>query len=111
MDQVNKKAAIAAYKERKASAGIYAVRCVPTGDCWIGRAPDLGTIQNRLWFGLKLGSSPHRGLQAAWHTHGADQFTFEELERLADEELPYVREATLKRRLAYWREMLNAVVI
>ena len=111
MDQVNKKAAIAAYKERKASAGIYAVRCVPTGDCWVGRAPDLGTIQNRLWFGLKHGSSPHRGLQAAWHVHGADQFVFEELERVKDEALPYAREAALKQRLAHWQAELSAIVI
>jgi hypothetical protein len=111
MDHLDKKAAIAAYKERKASAGIYAVRCAPTGEYWVGRAPDLGTIRNRLWFGLRLGSSPHRGLQAAWHAHGADSFTFEVLERLGEEDLAFAREAALKQRLAHWQAALGAAVI
>ncbi len=71
----------------------------------------LGTIRHRLWFTVKLGTDPHRSLQAAWLAHGADQFVFEELERLPDEELAYVREASLKKRFAHWRAMLNATAI
>ena len=43
-----RKAAIAAYKERKVVAGIYAVRCSATGQCWAGAAPDLSTVETRL---------------------------------------------------------------
>lgn len=111
MKREARRAAVAAYKERKVIAGIYAVRCVPTGERWVGRAPDLGTIQNRLWFMLRQNLSPQRGLQAAWNVHGADQFVFEAVERLPDEALPYVREATMKRRLAHWSAALNATVI
>ncbi|MDB5359061.1 MAG: uncharacterized protein JWO51_358 [Rhodospirillales bacterium] len=111
MKTIDRKAAVAAYKERKAVAGIYAVRCGSTGETWVGQAPDLGTIQNRLWFGLKLGTAPHRSLQAAWNALGADNFVFEELERLPEEALAFVRQATAKQRLAHWRAALKASVI
>lgn len=107
----DRKAAVAAYKERKAAAGIYAVRCAPTGQRWIGRAADLSTIQNRLWFTLRQGNSPNRVLQAAWREHGSDNFTFEVIERLDDEELAYVRDRALRDRLAYWQAELEAEAI
>lgn len=107
----DRKAAVAAYKERKAAAGIYAVRCVSTGQRWLGRAPDLSTVQNRLWFTLRQGNSPNRVLQAEWREHGADNFTFEEIERLEDEELAYVRDRALRDRLAHWRTELGAEAI
>jgi hypothetical protein len=81
----DKKAAVAAYKERKVAAGIFVVRCTATDQQWVGRAPDLGTIQNRLWFTLRHGSAPHQSLQAAWRTHGAESFGFDILEQLEDE--------------------------
>lgn len=111
MKSVDKKAAVAAYKERKSVAGIYAVRCAPSGQLWVGQAPNLDTVQNRLWFSLRTGGDPHRDVQQAWTTHGPDSFTFEALERLADEELPYARQAQLKARLAHWRAALKAGAI
>jgi hypothetical protein len=107
----DRKAAVAAYKERKAIAGIYALRCVPTGQRWAGRARDLGTVQNRLWFTLRQGSNPHRSLQAAWREHGAESFAFEEIERLDDEAIAYVRDRILKDRLAHWCATLGAEAI
>jgi hypothetical protein len=52
MNRDERKAAVAAYRERKAAAGIFAVVCQPSGRRWIGRAFDLRTVQNRLWFTL-----------------------------------------------------------
>lgn len=111
MRNEDRKAALAAYKERKTVAGIYTMRCLPTGQRWIGRAADLGTIQNRLWFTLRHGSHPHRGLQSAWREHGADNFAFEEVERLEAEALSYVRERLLKDRLVHWCTALGAEAI
>jgi hypothetical protein len=111
MKREERKAAVAAYKEQKTIAGIYAVRCAASGQIWIGQAPNLATIQNRLWFTLRHGSDPHRDLQEAWTKNGGDSFSFEELERLADEELPHIRSATLKERQAHWRTKLNAETI
>jgi hypothetical protein len=107
----DKKNALAAYKERKVVAGIYAVRCLATGQCWVGGAIDLGTIRNRLWFGLRMGGDPHPTLQAAWHAHGADSFAFEEVERFDDAAPGYVRELALRDRLAHWRAELGAGAI
>jgi len=108
MTQASRKAAIAAYKERKDCAGIFALRCAPSGQLWIGQTPNLDTIQNRIWFSLRQGSHPNRALQAAWAQHGADAFAFEPLEQLAEEESRYVRDALLKERGAHWRGELHA---
>lgn len=107
MENARKKAAVAAYKEQKTVAGIYAVRCAAAGRAWIGTAPNLETIQNRLWFGLRLGSSPHRALQAAWNEHGAEALSFDVLERF-DGESGAPEGAALKNRLSSWQEKLGA---
>jgi hypothetical protein len=108
MKREDRKAALSAYKERKVAAGIYAVRCAATGQHWVGRAPDLGTIQNRLWFTLRHGSAPHPTLQAAWNAHGANSFSFEVVEQLADDVSALLRESALKDRLAHWSAAMNA---
>ncbi|WP_068086661.1 GIY-YIG nuclease family protein [Novosphingobium rosa] len=98
----DRREALAAYKERKVEAGIYALRCAPTGEIWIGRAPDLGTIQNRLWFTLRQGGNPHRSLQEAWNRHGAEAFAFEVVERIKEEDLEFGRDRALKSRQTHW---------
>ncbi len=108
METTERRARVAAYKKRSAAAGIYAVRCAPTAQAWIGRAPDLATIQNRVWFALRTGSATRRSLQAAWNAHGADAFGFEVLERIEDEDLAFAREKRLKDRLAHWCAHLGA---
>ena len=107
----DRKAAIAAYKKRKSAAGIFVVRCVATSQAWVGQTLNLDTIQNRIWFSLQAGSNSNRDLQSAWLAHGAEHFTFEPLELLKEEELPYVRDALLKERFAHWRSRLNGLVI
>jgi hypothetical protein len=108
----DRKAAIAAYKERKVEAGIYAVRCTASDQVWVGSAPDLSTIQNRLWFTLRQGSNPHRSLQAAWAAHGEEAFSFEAVERLTDDDDPnYIRTAALKSLHAEWVDKLNGIRI
>lgn len=104
----DRKAAVNAYKERKVIAGIYAVRCGPSGECWVGQAPDLSTVQNRLWFTLRQGNGPWRALQAAWRSHGPDAFSFEVLERIEGEDIAYLRDGILKDRLAQWTGELKA---
>jgi hypothetical protein len=108
MTNEQRKAALAAYKQRKTAAGIYAVRCTASRRQWAGAANNLATMQNRLWFELRLGSSPHRTLQAAWHEHGGNGFTFEEMERLDEELDPYFRDRLLKQRLTHWCMVLDA---
>lgn len=107
----DRKAAVAAYKERKSVAGVFAVRCGAAGTAWVGGAPDLDKIQNRLWFQLKMGGCPHRSLQAAWNVHGAESLAFEIVERLEDEDLAFARTAALKARVAHWVASMGAEAI
>ena len=108
---IDRKVAIAAYKERKTIAGIYVVRCAALGEAWVGQTPNLEAIQNRIWFSLRQGSHPCRSLQAAWNAHGEAGLMFGECERLEDEETDYVRNAVLKERGAHWRAELKAEAI
>lgn len=111
MTSDDRREALAAYKERKVEAGIYAVRCAVTGERWIGKAPDLATIQNRLWFTLRQGNNPHRSLQNAWTLHGPDAFNFEVVERVAEDELQFGRDRALKQRLDHWVALLGVIAI
>lgn len=110
---MDKKAAVAAYKERKSTGGIYALRCGPSGGVWVGYAADMEKIQNRLDFTLRSASTPHRELLEACRAHGAGAFSFEALEVREEEkdEPRFAREAWRKARLAHWRETLGAMTL
>ena len=105
---MKRRAAVSAYKERKPQAGVFAVRCAPTGEVWVGATPTLGTIQNQLWFSLRLGSSPYRDLQTAWAAHGEPGFSFQVLEVHDEAEATLLPAAWLKDRAARWRAQLGA---
>jgi len=107
MDTSSKKAVIAAYKNREANAGIYALRCAEAGQQWVGYAPDIDAIMNRVVFSLRLGNHISKPLQAAWNRYGADCLVLEEIERFEPEKIP-AGEA-LKARLAHWRQELGAL--
>ena len=111
MDKNERKTAVSAYKERKAVAGVYAIRCAPTGEQWIGAAPDLSTIWTRCSFALRQGVEMNKALQSAWNAHGPDSFAFRILEEIDLEQLTYGRERALKERVQHWREALGAAAI
>ena len=105
----DRKALLRQYKERKVEAGVYAVRCAPTGEVWIGVAPDLSNRRNGVWFSLRLGSHREKSLQAAWTAHGAEAFVFEADEAVDTEGLEgSMRASKLKDRRAHWIAALNA---
>jgi len=107
-----RKAAVSAYKERKSEPGIYALTCRPTGEKWVGRAPDVGAVENRLRFTLRTASTPHRSLAAAARVHGEAAFGFEIVERIDPEQAsPELIAARLRTRLDHWREALAAEAI
>jgi hypothetical protein len=111
MDRQERKAAVAAYKERPPAWGVYAVICNATGETWVGGSRRLDARKNGLWFALRLGTSPHASLQAAWTRHGECEFRFEELERLRDDFPDISRAAELEKRQALWRARLDASVL
>lgn len=108
MDRAGKRAAISAYKERKSAAGVFAVRCEASAEVWVGGTPTLDTVQTRIWFSLRLGSSPHRGVQAAWAAHGESAFSFERLETYDEDEAHLMQAEWLKHRTLHWRAQLGA---
>ena len=105
MTTIDRKEAVAAYKKRDVTAGIYALRCA--GRIWVGHTPDLSVVQNRLRFSLRMGSHPSKDLQAAWNDRGTGELVFEALERFDPEDVP--AGAALQSRLAAWRSELNAL--
>jgi hypothetical protein len=111
MDRAGRRAVIDAYKERKVEAGIYAVRCLPSGQCWVGRTADVSKIQNRLRSTLRQGGHPRPALNEAWRKHGAEAFAIEIVEAIEPPESDYLREAVLKERLAHWAAALGATAI
>jgi hypothetical protein len=111
MKTEDRKAAVAAYKKRKSIAGVFAVRCAASGQAWVGQALDLDTIQNRIWFSLRQGNHRNRDLQGAWSVHGEGGLSFETLERLKEDELPYVRDTLLRERVTHWCAALNGAAI
>ncbi|ESQ78577.1 GIY-YIG nuclease family protein [Asticcacaulis sp. YBE204] len=111
MDHDEKKAAIAAYKERKSVSGIYAVICNATGEVWVGASRNLEAQQNGLWFTLRLGQHIHKPLQAAYSEHGAAAFRYEELDRVPEDYSEMACKDDLKRRKALWQARLQAEVL
>ncbi len=103
-----RKEAIRAYKERKTRRGIFSVRCEATGEVWVGSAPNLDTIQNRLWFFLRHGHHRNTRIQAAWDEHGEQSFQFATVEELDDDIPALVLNDTLKKRKSYWVTELGA---
>jgi len=110
MTPAERKAAIAAFKEKKREGGVYAVRCAATDEAWVGRAPDLSTVWNRLSFTLARGAHPNGPLQAAWDAHGASGLAFERLETV-DEDAPNRRDRLAKERTDHWRAALGAYAV
>ena len=108
MNHEARRAAINAYKNQVIPAGIFAIRCLPSEQCWVGKSVDLRAARNRLRFTLSQGVSPYGSLQDAWRQHGEASFTFEAVEELDPELSVYERDRTLDERLDHWLLALGA---
>ncbi len=105
---IDRKAAIAAYKDRAVNAGVFAFRCGASGAVWVGASQTLGTIENRIRFTLRMGGNRTPGLPEAWAATAGEGFAFEVLEQLDPEMGAIARDTALKARVAFWREALTA---
>ena len=108
MSKPDRKALVAAYKEKKTVAGIYAVICSATGQAWVGQSRHIDTQQNGLWFTLRLRSGRTPSLQAAWDQHGEAAFRYEQLDRLPEDVSALMVGPELKKRAALWTARLQA---
>jgi len=82
MDRQSKKDMTAAYKEKKKTGGIYAVRNRVTGRVLLGAAPDIEGFRNRFAFSQATDSCVQPKLCDDWNTYGASSFVLEVLETL-----------------------------
>lgn len=103
-----RRALVAAYKERKTIAGVFAVICTATGETWVGTSRHVDTAKNGLWFALRQGGSPFRALQAAWNANSEADFRFEQLDRLPEDISSLMRDMELKERTRRWIARLGA---
>lgn len=111
MDKQSRRDLIRDFKEAKAQAGVFAVRCAASGEAWVGPSKNIGQQQNGLWFSLRMGPGGrfHPDLHKAYAAHGADGLAFEVVEVIDDEGLGgYGLDSQLKDRLAHWLAALGA---
>ncbi len=107
MDKARRKDLMREYAERPPSVGVFAVRCAPTGEAWVGWSKSLDKRQNGLWFSLRTGSLPAApDLAAAWTAHGEEAFSYEILEVIAEDN-PHKLELLLEEHTSHWRDKLN----
>jgi hypothetical protein len=111
MGNVNRREAIAEYKNRKTPRGTFVVRFADNGPAWVDATPDLGAARNGLLFALRNGVHINKGLQAEWNAHGESAFRYEILEKLEDDLSPMVWRELLKDKRKEWVAKLGAQTI
>lgn len=65
------------YKNRRPGMGVVELRCIATGEHFLGITRDVAKEFNSLQAKLDGGSHPNRRLQQLWTEHGADGFVFD----------------------------------
>lgn len=82
MDKQSKKNMSAAYKEKKKTGGIYAIRNSVTGKALLGAATDMEGFRNRFSFSQATGSCVQPKLEADWKKYGGQAFVLEIMETI-----------------------------
>ncbi|MBC5584266.1 GIY-YIG nuclease family protein [Eggerthella sp. NSJ-70] len=65
-----------AYKSRRPDMGVVELRCIATGERFLGTTRDAAKERNSLRAKLDGGRHPNRPLQQLWNEHGEDGFAF-----------------------------------
>ena len=108
MDKQGRREALRRYKEQRPPVGVFAVRCLASGQVWVGASRNLDQQQNPIWFGLRLGDHINRAMQAAWRAPGEAAFVIERLEVIEDKDAsPTALGLMLKAAEQRWREALG----
>ena len=105
---IDKKEAIRKFKEQKAPAGAYAVRCTTTGRVWVGVSRNLDATKNGCWFMLRSGGHIEKSLQNEWNQHGEAAFQYQVLETLDDDLHALAIADLLKQTRDRWVKQLSA---
>lgn len=84
------------YKQMKFPAGVFQIRNILNNKLFIGSSVNLDVIWNSQKFQLNLGSYPNAALQAEWQQFGENNFVFEVISEIKQDDDPnrnYQREA------------------
>lgn len=82
LDSQQKKELIAAYKQRKVTGGVFAIKNERNGKSLLCGELNLTACKNRFDFSVMTNSCVFYALQKDWATHGAKAFTFTVLEEI-----------------------------
>lgn len=74
------------YKRTKSQIGVFQIRNKTNNKVFIESSLDLVAIWNRLRFQLNLGSHPNTALQKDWNELGEENFAYEILSEIKQEE-------------------------
>lgn len=99
------------FLERKQEMGIFQISFQGEESIWIGAAPDISTIQNRIVFTLKHSSDNNNELQYAFKNHGEARMKFEILEKMDFEPDANFRRGILKSKISLWAQSKNAKIL
>ncbi|MEO8482216.1 MAG: GIY-YIG nuclease family protein [Acidobacteriota bacterium] len=108
---IDRKAAIRAYKERSTARGVFALRCLASGQAWVGASTNLRAAENALRFTLRLGTHREATMQQAWNAHGEAAFQYDVLETLDDDTSPLLVRDLLKKKRADCAARVRAVAV
>lgn len=108
MEAASKREIARKFKEKKPLRGAYAVRCLASGQVWVGSSRNLEATRNGLWFSLRLNGHRDKTLQQEWNGHGEPAFEYEILERLDEDTPDLVVGDLLKKVSACWQSRLSA---
>jgi hypothetical protein len=103
-----RKESIRKFKEQKTLLGAYAVRCIVTGQVWVGVSRNLSATKNGCWFTLRNGLHLERSLQAEWNAQGESAFQYEILDTLEEGVHPLEVADLLKKKKSDWTAQLTA---
>jgi hypothetical protein len=106
--KTERKEAARAFRERKPSAGVYAIRCITSGGIWVESSLNLDAAENGQFFQLRNGLHRNKEMQAAWKAEGEKSFSFNVMERLPEDVPTLNLSDLLLERKRYWIEQAKA---
>ena len=106
---MDKREARKEFKLRTTPKGIFAVRCLASGDVWVSATDHLDSARNGVWFQLRNGLHQNKTLQAVWNAHGEGGFEFEVLETLPEDVSSVALGDLLRERQKHWQAKLHAL--
>lgn len=89
MDKELKKKYREDFENKKTSMGILIIKNIESGKIFPKATLNAEAWINKSKFVLRLGQFENAELQADWNTLGEDQFTFEILDRLEEDDSPF----------------------